>query len=429
MGLDLNLKNWESRASKILAGGVTHDSWARRPFPLVYSKAKGPYKWSTNGEKFIDLWMGHGSLFFGHGDEEVTQALRDQIDKGTHLAGNHTLLVEWAEEVISLMPSIEKIRFCASGTEATYLALRAARALTNRPKVVRIDGHFHGWHDEALVTKEGTLFGQRPMSNDFIEVIPGDCLPSLETVLSSKNVAAVILEPGGGSGGSLNWSKSYLFELRKLTKKYGTLLIFDEVMSGFRYSPGGVQALCGVLPDFTTLSKILCGGLPGAALGGTKEAMEVFDTSHPRKIVHSGTYNGNPLSSVAGLTTLRKLRDGHNQKVLDERAIQFSKEINLLALKKGVDVRMISNSSIIHLMAGAVRNEMEISPSTNVVLLTQHYREAYEGLRDALSWEGIDMHPTHGWLSMSHTDEVIEEILKSFSRVFDDLREVPFFAL
>jgi len=373
--------------------------------------------------------MGHGSLFFGHGDEDVTQALKNQIGKGTHLAGNHTYLVEWAEEVISLVPSVSKIRFCASGTEATYLALRAARALTNRPKIVRIDGHFHGWHDEALVTEEGLLKGLRSSSSDFVEVIPGDCLPSLEAALSSKNIAAVILEPGGGSGGSLNWSKDYLLGLRKLTQKYGTLLIFDEVMSGFRYSPGGVQALSGVFPDITTLSKILCGGLPGAALGGTKEVMEIFDSNHPRKIVHSGTYNGNPLSSVAGLTTLRKLRDGHNQKVLDERAFQFSKEVNLLAMKKGVDVRMISNSSIIHLMAGAVRNEMEIEPSPNVVLLTQHYKEAYEGLRDALSWEGIDMHPTHGWLSTSHTDEVIEEILKRFSRVFDDLRDVPFFAL
>ncbi|MDC9598813.1 aminotransferase class III-fold pyridoxal phosphate-dependent enzyme [Xenorhabdus anantnagensis] len=191
------MQDWELRAKRAIAGGTTHDSWASA-HPIVFKRANGAYKWDTRGRQYTDFWMGHGALILGHNHPAVIQAITTQLNSGTHLSGNHTLLVEWAEKIIQMVPSAELVRFCASGTEATLLALRLARAYTGKPYIMRIDGHFHGWHDEALSgVVDGWPTGSHPDSANYLQLVPPFDLEAVEASLVEGKTAAVILEPGG----------------------------------------------------------------------------------------------------------------------------------------------------------------------------------------------------------------------------------------
>ena len=208
----------------------------------------------------IDYWTGHGALLFGHGFAAVVEAVARQVGRGTHLGAGHELEVRWAELVRELVPSAERVRFTASGTEATQLALRVARACTGRPRVVKFHGHFHGWHDEAMAHfYPPAESGFSPGAVEHCAAADASSPDEAEALLAGGDVAALLLEPGGGSSGALAWSREQLLRLREATRRHGTLLVFDEVISGFRHSPGGVQQVAGVLPDLTTLAKILCG--------------------------------------------------------------------------------------------------------------------------------------------------------------------------
>ncbi|MEB8293105.1 aminotransferase class III-fold pyridoxal phosphate-dependent enzyme [Klebsiella michiganensis] len=405
-----------------IAGGSTHDSWSTQK-GTIFDRADGAYKWDIYGNQSIDFWMGHGSLILGHNPPCVTKAITAQLKRGTHLSGNHINLVLWAEKICEMVPSAERVRFCASGTEATLLALRVARAYTGRSSIIRVDGHFHGWHDESLCGAiEGWPVGSHPNACDHLALIsPGD-VEALEYVLATRQVAALILEPGGGSSGSLPFDIPWLKVIRKLTEKYGTLLIFDEVMSGFRYSPGGVQQIAGILPDITTLSKILCGGLPGAAVVGNEEVMACFHSNHASKVVHSGTFNGNPLSACAGLATLEEISDGVIQQLAAERTRILVNAVNEQADKLGIDIRLYCQSSIFHVLIGSHTEGITPAPSEDIFFLTQQYARAYQKLQNTLVECGIDMHKSHGWVSHCHTLDVIEDATQRFVSAFRMLR-------
>ena len=406
-----------------IAGGTTHDSWSAGS-GLVFGRAEKAYKWDESGKCYTDFWMGHGALILGHNHAAVTEAIVQQLKRGTHISGNHSGLIQWSKKIVELLPSAESVRFCSSGTEATLLAMRIARAYTGRSDIVRIDGHFHGWHDESLSgVVDGWPVGGHPLSAAHLHVIPPYDTEQLTSVLSENNVAAVILEPGGGSSGTLPMDVKWLSQIREETEKHGSLLIFDEVMSGFRYAPGGVQSLAGVRPDITTLSKVLCGGLPGAAVAGTGEVMNCFNASHPRKVVHSGTFNGNPLSASAGLTTLNIISDGLIQKEITAKAVNFVNAVNHLAERHNVDIRLFNQSSIFHLMIGSQNENIEVCPSENAFYLIHKYDVAYQKLQQLMLNYGIDMHKSHGWLSYSHTDDVLEEACHKFEAIFKYLRK------
>ncbi|VEI68836.1 Glutamate-1-semialdehyde 2,1-aminomutase [Serratia rubidaea] len=416
------MQDWAQRAKQVIAGGTTHDSWAAA-CPPVFERAEGAYKWDAAGRQYIDFWMGHGALIVGHAHPAVNQALAAQLQRGSHLAGNHTLLVRWAEKVVQLVPSAQQVRFCASGTEATLLAMRLARAYTRRAGMVRIDGHFHGWHDEALAgVFAGWPIGAHPQAAGHLQVVPPYEPEQVEAALAAGEVAAVILEPGGGSGGTLPYDAAYLQRLRDITRRYGVLLIFDEVMSGFRYAPGGVQQLSGVTPDITTLSKVLCGGLPGAAVAGSQDVMACFDRGHADKVLHTGTFNGNPLSAAAGLATLTLAADATLQTTLERNTALFVEAVNARAARAGVDIRLFHQSSIFHILIGALDAGVAIAPSEDAVWITQKNAAQYDALKQHLAQQGIDMHKSHGWLSASHTHTVLEAAAEKFAAAFDRLR-------
>lgn len=415
-------------ADAVLAGGVCHDSWRLTPFAVGFVGASGAWKTDLEGRRVVDYWMGHGALMLGHAPPAVVAEVRRQVSAGTHLAGLLPQQVDWAELVCTMVPGAERIRFTASGTEATLLAARIARAYTGRPKIIKIDGHFHGWHDEALCHYLPALdSGLDEHSEQIVVLAPHSNIAAVERMLGSNDIAGIILEPGGGSSSSLPYDPDYLAELRRCTEAKGTLLIFDEVISGFRFAPGGVQELSGVTPDLTVLAKILCGGLPGGAVAGREAVMGVFKSSsnvgESGPVVHSGTFNGNPLSAVAGLATLRTLVEGSAQKQVALNASKLAQAVNDLGARKQLDAQIFAQSSIIHILIGARRTEVPVAPGVEAVHLMHRYAAEHDTLRKLLLMEGVDIHPTHGWLSMAHTDDVLEQTLDGFERAFDRIRD------
>ena len=269
------------RARGVIAGGITHDGRHLKPFPVYVDHALGSRKWDVDGNEYVDYWMGHGALFLGHCHPAVVKAIQEQAPRGTHFGACHELEVRWAELVCKLVPSAEMVRFTMSGTEATHLALRIARAYTGHPKVVKFHGHFHGWHDGVVAAVNPPF--DVPMSAgvpsqilDQLLLCPPNDIKAVDGLLQRGDVAAVILEPAGGQSGTTPTIPGYLQELRALTERHNVVLIFDEVITGFRYAPGGAQQYFGVTPDMTTLAKIVAGGLPGAVTCGKKTLMSAM---------------------------------------------------------------------------------------------------------------------------------------------------------
>lgn len=422
-----------SQASPI-AGGVSHDIWLLTPFAPVFRRAEGARKWDVDGRQVIDFWMGHGSLLLGHGHPAVTEAVARQAAEGIHLGGSSELAHRWANRVKELVPSIESVRFTASGTEADALALRVARAYTGRPVVVKLEGHFHGWSDDATAHQgPAVTAGTNPGSEQCVRVANPSDFSTLQKALEGRDVAAVLLEPGGGSAGTLPFDLPFLRDLRRLTEETGTLLIFDEVMSGFRYAPGGAQEVARVRPDLTTLAKVLSGGLPGAAVGGRADVMRVFGEGVQRphglaRVTHTGTHNACALSAAAGLATLDLVGGGEVQRRAASAAEALAASISQAAAEEGVDVRSYARHSIFHLMVGAVSERLPVEPSAATLRLRKQRLAQHAQLRLALLLEGIDTHAAHGWLGATHDRAVLDEAARGFSRAFRRLRDIGGFA-
>jgi glutamate-1-semialdehyde 2,1-aminomutase len=427
-------------AGTVIAGAVTHDIRHLRPFPIYVERAQGSRKWSVDGQELIDLWMGHGALFLGHGHPVIKRAVHDQMDKGTHYGACHELEIRWTEQVQQLVPSAERVRFTSSGTEATQLALRLARAFTGRPKVLKLEGHFHGWHDYATPAVKPPY--EIPSSAGVPEttlanvlVCPPNDLAAVDRVLAEHtDVAAVILEPGGASSGTIPTAPGYLAGLRERTRRHGVVLIFDEVITGFRISPGGVQQVAGVTPDLTTLAKILAGGLPGGAIVGRADIMSGLamrpDAGWNRtgRVAHAGTYNANPLSAAAGLAMLTEIAAGAHHVQADRSAGVLRDELNRVWRRLGVPGCVYGEASILNY---SLERDLCAPPVPGA---GEHRRlqvmaepDAYHALRCALILNGVDICPLHGWVSAVHTDADIADTVRGFEKALILLQEDGFF--
>src|SRR5690348_4156948 len=303
------------RASRLFPSGVTHDSRYIEPYGLYITRAQGPRKWDVDGNCYVDYFGGHGALLLGHGHPKVVEAVNRQIERGTHFGASHETEIAWAEWVLKLIPSAERVRFTSSGTEATLMAVRLARAFTGKSKLIRFKHHFHGWHDH-MTSGYASHFDGTPTPGVLSGVAGGlllaeqnDAEGLAHLLDENDDVAAAIIEPTGAHGARLPIDPKFLVALRELTRQHGVVLIFDEVVTGFRVSPGGAQAEYGIRPDLTTLAKILAGGLPGGAVAGRKDILDLLDfqvtkASDREKISHQGTFNANPLSAAAGVAAL-----------------------------------------------------------------------------------------------------------------------------
>ena len=409
------------RARRAIPGGITHDIRHLVPFAVYLDRASGTRKWDVDGHEYIDFWMGHGALFLGHCHPAVVRAVQEQMARGTHLGGSHELEVRWAELVNRLIPCAELTRFTMSGTEATHLGLRVARAYTGRSRIVKLSGHFHGWHDGVVAgvnpPYEVPLSAGVPDATlDQVAVCPPNDLKAVETVIDGGDVAAVILEPAGGQAGTTPTIPGYLNALRAVTKKHSVVLIFDEVITGFRYAPGGAQEYFGVTPDLTTLAKIVAGGLPGGALVGSREIMSMIahrgdpTWDRARRVAHAGTFNANPLSAAAAIATLELCADASLQARANKAGEEMRRGLGDALRRAGGPGAVYGEASIYH---------VSFEGKPGLAGFDRPRRGAlYQLLRCALLNEGVDCSMNHGWISAVHTDEDLAKSVAAYGRAF-----------
>ena len=426
------------RASLLFPDAVTHDVRRMQPFPLYIERAEGPLKWDADGNRYVDYWMGHGALLHGHNPPLVRDAALEQLRKGTHYGASHEREIEWAEWVCRLVPSAQRVRFTASGTEATHMALRLVRAFTGKRHIVKFAGHFHGWHEGLEVGVHppydaGPEAGQLPEVVALVTVLPPNDLAAVRTRLAKGDVAAVILEPTGGHFGVVPTPPSFLDALREETRKAGALLIFDEVVTGFRVAPGGAQEKAGVTPDVTTLAKILSGGLPGGAVAGREDILAYLATkpdpeeNHRKKISHHGTFNGNPLSAAAGAAMLASVADGSAIRLANRQAAKLRHGMNEALAREKVAWKVYGEHSDWKIFFGADAPprdgaDEDVSGVDWRRLDARHPAES-RALRQALILSGVDFNGGRALVSTVHTDEIVAETLAAFEAAVRAVKE------
>ena len=423
---------WYERGKSLFAGGVTHQTRFTSPFPAYIEHAEGPFKYDVDGNQIIDYVMGNGSLLMGHSPPEVTAAVTAQAGRGTHLGGATTHEVRYAEAVKKLIPSLERVRFTSSGTESTYLALRLARAHTGKTKILKFHEHFHGWHDYATPESGQALGGVPQAILDSVVVAPTDSA-ELDRILSQDNdIAAVIVECNGAHYGTFPLQNpQFLQDIREITAKHGVVFIMDEVITGFRLSPGGAQVRWDLEPDLTTLAKIIAGGQPGAAVGGKAEIMELmtfrgdseWDNLH--RVAQGGTYNAQPVTAAAGIATLEAIATQGVNARADAMAERLKNGLNEAFIRNEVTGHAHGIASIVHVNLGADCN-------CDRDLCTMPYEDIYrtmpaaktQAVRRAMLVNDVDMMGGRAFIvSSAHDEEVIDRTIEGFSQSLKDLRE------
>jgi glutamate-1-semialdehyde 2,1-aminomutase len=339
-------------AERVFPSGVTHIARYLEPHPLFVSRAAGSRKWDVDGSEYTDYFGGHGALILGHNHPAVVEAVTAQLARGTHYGASHEAEIEWAELIQQMVPCAERVRFTSSGTEATMMALRLARAFTGQPMLVRFAGHFHGWHDHVAASAPGSQPGERQQAApgilqevaDRTLVCPPSDIDFVRRLCEGRDdIAAMILEPTGATFGQVPLVPGFLAALREITARRGIVLIFDEVVTGFRCSTGGAQQHYQVTPDLATVAKIVAGGYPGAAVVGRAEILSALEHHHagvdlqPPAIPHQGTFNGNPVSAAAGIATLRLLRSTDIIQRANRTAAAIRDQINGVLRSRGVN--------------------------------------------------------------------------------------------
>ena len=311
------------KALATMPGGTTRTTTYFEPYPLYIERGEGCRVWDVDGTERIDMLGNYTAMILGHAHPKIVEAIRKQAAMGTGFAAANPVEVKLSALLCERVPSLDAVRFCNSGTEATMFAMRLARAFTGRPKIARIEGGYHGTHDYAEVSTHPAVSEAGPAESPLARpdsigtpawaleqtvVLPFNNPDAAEAIIrrEASNLAAVILEPIIGAGGVIAATGAFLQRLRDVTRELEILLIFDEVIS-FRVAPGGAQQLYGVTPDLTTLGKIIGGGLPVAAFGGRVEVMELLDPRQTPNLAQGGTYNGNPLGMAAGLACMTEL--------------------------------------------------------------------------------------------------------------------------
>jgi glutamate-1-semialdehyde 2,1-aminomutase len=422
------------QARSLFTNGVTHDLRYLEPFPIYIDRAAGSRKWDVDGHELIDYWSGHGALLLGHSHPDVVDAVQRQVAKATHPGGCHDLEIEWAEWVRKLVPSAEKIRFVSSGTEATLMALRLARIFTNRPRFLKFAGHFHGWHDFVIPAADAPFDGSPvpgvgPQVQADTVVVPPNDPDAVDRALSSDpQIGCVILEPTGGHFGAVPVRGDFLKALRELTTRHGRLLIFDEVISGFRVHPGGAQGHYGVTPDLTTLAKILAGGLPGGCVAGRAEILASLEFRPGRvKMRHPGTFNANPLSAAAGVACLRVVADGEPSRRANRMGRLLREKLNeLFAARRTpwVCYGEFSGFKLLTDYAGPRPSGDDFVPYGGALdaLEKPRDRRLVHEFRCAMLLNGVDLPGLNGMTTAAHTEADIDRTVQALGAALELLR-------
>jgi len=401
------------RAKRVLPSGVSYIIRFFEPYPFYTARAEGSKLIDVDGNEYIDFWLGHAAIILGHSPPPVVEAVKKQIEIGTHFGTSHEKEVELAEQVAKMVPSAEMVRFTNSGTEANMYATRLARAYTGRSKIVKFEGGWHGGYDALHVgvkypfdipESAGLTSGAL---QDTILALFND-LEAVRKKLKGEDIAAILIEPVLGAGGGIPAEKEFLRGLRELCDERGVLLIFDEVITGFRLAPGGGQQYYGVTPDITIFGKILGGGFPIGAFCGRRDVMERLDTliyERPRFCFHGGTFSANPISMTAGLATLKLLEDGQLINKMNKVGEKIRQRIKDIFEVRGVDVKVTGAGSLFgaHFTKEGVKDARAVFNADRKKLIEYHlYMIA----------NGVFFLPTHiGALSTAHSEDDTQRLL------------------
>jgi glutamate-1-semialdehyde 2,1-aminomutase len=427
-------KQLATRARETFPSGITHDLRAFRPWPVYVERAAGARKWDVDGNEYVDYIGRHGALLLGHNRPEVVEAIHTALDRGTHFGSSHDIEVEWGQRVIDMVPCGERVRFTSSGTEATMMALRLARAYTGRERVITLSDNFHGWHDLVV----GRLSEDNPQPHspgvpegfyDALTIVEQGDVEALREALAGRDVAAVILEPTGAHFGAAPLDPSYLHAAREATAETATLLVMDEVITGFRVAQGGAQQRYGVMPDLSTHAKILAGGLPGGCVTGREDVISMLEIraddgewNASERVSHQGTFNANPVCAAAGLTALRLIAEGGETERADETAAKLVHGLNGLFDELSVPASAWAVSSMWHLNIGYDAPR----PSDVEWDADEAPRGATGNLAQQLRWSlfnhGVDLMGMGGMVSSAHGDAEIADTVEGFRSAVGDLR-------
>ena len=431
--LDLHTGSAErwATARDIFPDGVTHDGRRMSPFPLYGTHGVGGVKWDVDGNRIVDFWTGHGSMMLGHAHPEIVRVVQEQVAIGTHLSMSSDLEMHWGQLVQQLIPSAEKVRFHSSGTEATMMAIRMARAYTCKTKVIKFEEHFHGWSDYLAAGGAG-LGGIPQETLSTMIVLPPDDIDAVEQTLQrSDDIAAIILEPTGAHMGLEPIRPGFLHELRDITEKHGVVLIFDEVVTGFRVAKGGVQSLYGVTPDMTTMAKILGGGLPGGAVAGKADIINMIEGGNDpdRRIAHNGTFNANPLSAVAGIKALELLATTDVNDRATAMGERLKSGMNELLTKLEIPGCATGINSLIFLRLNVDSDAADPDKNLNAArdMRNSDDPELQTQLGLAMLNHGVHAGNAHGGarfiLSAAHTEQDIDESVEGIGNALAEVRE------
>jgi glutamate-1-semialdehyde 2,1-aminomutase len=428
-----NSRRLYQQAQPLFPGGVTHDLRCLEPFPVYVDRAAGAYKWDVDGHRLTDYWSGHGSILLGHSHPDVVAAVQQQMERATHPGACHELEIEWGRWVHKLIPSAQKLRFVASGTEATLMALRLARLYTGRPRVLKFAGHFHGWHDFVVPGADAPFDANPPgispeVTANTVVVSPNDPDAVEQALKTDAAIGCVILEPTGGHFGTVPIRGPFLQTLRELTARYDRLLLFDEVISGFRVHPGGAQGHYKVTPDLTTLAKVLAGGLPGGCLAGRADIMAGLEFRPGRpKMKHPGTFNANPLSAAAGITTLRLVAGGEPCRRANEMGRLLRQKLNTLFTDRRADWVAYGEFSAFKLLPGyrgprpmsdefiPYDGSLEKLEAPKDVRLVQAFRRG-------MLLHGVDLMGLSGMTTAAHCEADVDSTVEAVAATLDALQ-------
>jgi glutamate-1-semialdehyde 2,1-aminomutase len=428
----LNLSHsLQQRAETFFPGGVNSPVRAFRAVggepPIIVSGA-GAQMTDADGNQYIDYVLSWGPLILGHCATGVVEAIIDATRKGTSFGASTPTEADLAEEVVKAFPSMQKVRFVSSGTEATMSAIRLARAATNRKYIVKFEGCYHG-HSDALLVKAGSgvatfgIPGSAGVPEEFVKftlALPYNNVPALEEAFDKfkSQIACVIIEPVVGNMGCVPPKAGYLESVRSLTQREGSLLIFDEVMTGFRVSYGGAQELYNIKPDLTTLGKIIGGGLPVGAYGGPAELMDQISPLGP--VYQAGTLSGNPLAMAAGLAMLRTLKAGRSAIYPSLNALAAKLVSGVAGAARDAGIAITSNqvgSMFTWFFTDRQVFDWDTAASCNTELFGRFHR----GMLDA----GVWLPPSQfeaAFLSTAHTPQDIETTITAAREVFASMR-------
>jgi glutamate-1-semialdehyde 2,1-aminomutase len=425
------------QARNIFPNGVTHDARHLLPFPVYVERAQGSHKWTVEGRELIDYWSGHGAILLGHSHPAVVEAVQRQMAKATHPGACHEREIEWGQWVQRLVPSAERVRFTSSGTEATMMALRLARLFTGRPRILKFAGHFHGWNDFLYPGADAPYNSAVPgipaeVAQNTVILPPNDLDAVDRTLREDPKIGGVILEPTGGHWSQVPIRGPFLQGLREITTRHNRLLIFDEVITGFRVAPGGAQGHYGIKPDLTTLAKILAGGLPGGCVAGRADILAHLEFRPDKeKMRHPGTFNANPLSASAGIATLQIVAEGEACRRANAVAQKLRQRLNALFAERGDPWVAYGEFSCFKLLPGYQGPR----PTGEDFLPYGGALDKLTGAKDAklthafrqgMLLHGVDLMGMGGMTTAAHTDADIEQTVAAVAKTLDLLREEHF---